>query len=129
MIFPTLYEIEVIGTWDAGVPNKERIALHVREDLNLGAYCLVCGPSMGEAHLLTSNGHFFMFPAIDIEAGSWVVLYTGAGERRVSTMKDSGDPVLVLHWGQPTVVFGRPGWTAAVLAICGIRVAGQEDAV
>lgn len=120
-----LTEIGLLGVWDRGVPNKERVVMQCHAGLNLQEYCLICGPTGATGSVLPSTDHFYKFPNIHVSPNSWIVLYTGGGQQFVAHKEDTGEPVHALYWGQELTVFSDPAWRAAILRIDGIVIASQ----
>jgi len=120
--FVTLPEVGLMAVWDAGQPNKERIAMRFLFPVNLGPYALVCGPRTPMGSVLVSSAHFLKLPDREVAGATWVVVYTGNGIDRDSTMLGSGEPAIVLHWGQKKTLFGASGWAPALLEVSGIRL-------
>lgn len=121
MRFLTIHELRIVGIYDRGHPQRERIVLEITEELNLGDYCLIYGRRTANGTLRPVRTMFQSLPSEVVAAGTWVFLYTGPGERTETTTKD-GLPALVLHFGrEPT--FKHPESSVAVLAISGITLA------
>lgn len=125
MILPPIAEISRIRILDRGVANKERIAIKFSLPSDLGAFCLVCGTTNFSGGIVPSRNHLFILPDEEVEADTWVIVYTGVGERRWTTLRNSGSLALVLHWGRKKTLFDNPLWTAGVFLIAAFQ--GAED--
>jgi len=98
--------LEIHSVSDRGVPNKERVNLRVNSRVALVDYFLHAG-------IFLPNGQAVPIPNLSlwlgqetIDAGSWVVIYTGPGEHRLMTQTtNTKEPLLVLHWHVPTIIF------------------------
>lgn len=115
-------EISQIRVLDRGVPNKERIAIEFALDTELAALCLVCG-TKNAGGFIPSRNHFYLLPDEMVTAGTWVIVFTGIGERRWTVLQNSGRPALVLHWGRSQTLFAHGQSTAAVFLISGFQAA------
>lgn len=71
-----------------GKANRERIAIRFDEVANLGRFV---GPRSPNDGVIPSQDFLFSLPDRWIDAGTWVVVYTGSGEDRDTTMKGSGN--------------------------------------
>lgn len=120
--FPTIDELRIVAIRDRGVPDRERVAIRVERDASLGDYLLITGSWTPAGTIRPSKREFFNFPDEEVLAGSWVILYTGFGVRRHTTIDATGDPALVLHWQQPSVLLRDLDVTVAILEIMGIAL-------
>ena len=98
--------LEIISVVDRGVPNHERVNLRVNSRVFLGEYFIYAGISLPNDRALPLANVSLWLGEDTIDAGSWVVIYTGPGESKLTTqMKDTKEPVIVLHWNYPTTIF------------------------
>lgn len=123
MIFPVLSELTVAGVFERGVPNQERVVLRVNAMTNLGGFLLARGPWANGNVIALQNDGYFYFPDEVVLPNSWVVLYTAPGTKSQTRHPQTNEPVLVLHWGQPTVQFASTKVGCALLRINGIALA------
>ncbi len=118
-----IVELSIVGIYDRGKPDKERIAIRVHADVNLNNFCMVRGIwSHQRKQLIPLHSFFFQFPDEEVEEGSWVIVYTGSGTNKRTTMKSTGAPALVLHWGLKNVAFSLPLVSVAVIEIGGVEI-------
>lgn len=97
--------LELGGVADRNVPNQERIWLRANVAVRLNEYLLCVGIALPGQQVLPLNDHLFWFGDHAVDPATWVVVYTGAGQTRVTTDQRTGAPVLVLHWGKPQTIF------------------------
>jgi hypothetical protein len=90
-----------------GVPNQERIYFKANERVLLHDYLLFVGIRLPDGTAFPHPDHVLWLGNDTLEAGSWLIVYTGAGSRIVTFLRDSREPALVLYWGRPTVVFAE----------------------
>lgn len=98
-------EIQVVGVFDRGVPNKERIAFRVTENVELLQFAVVL---LSESQLhgtynYPANDHIFFFGDCSAAAGTWVFLYTSAGRFTVTKVGTS-EPAMVFFWGKSKTI-------------------------
>lgn len=104
--FPPIVEFSVVGVFDPGVPNQERIVMRPTQKINLGNFGLmVAVESESEDSLRPVNNQFMWLGDVEVEPPSWVIIYTGPGEDRRSRLPDRDESAIVLHWGQRQTVF------------------------
>jgi len=88
------------------VPNEERIYLKAnhRVALTITAprWCPACTQ---RAFPLQDQCSGFGQGNDTLEAGTWLIIYTGSGQRLVTFLRGTQEPALVLYWGRPTVLF------------------------
>ena len=120
-----LDELQIVGVWDRGIPNKERIAIKTYRTTNLVDYFLFLGVPVGNqtAVPLTDNVlHLGQSIMGVIEPPTWVIVYTGPGETKLTTIKPSGESALVLHWGKKETALHNPNVVPVLLSAEGIFV-------
>lgn len=118
-----LEELQIIGVWDRGVPNQERIAIKATQETDLSNYLLFLGVPLGQQFAFPLNEDLFWFGKEIIVPPTWVIVYTGPGERKITTMRDSREPALVLHWGKKTTILGHPNVVPVLVSLEGVLVA------
>gem|GEM_PF-6571704 len=99
----------------------------VRE-VRLGEYILCPGykveanrPGGSPSYLpIPGYTYWFSFDAQQIGPPYWIFLYTGPGERRMTTELNSKEPALILHWGQTQTLFGIENVDPVLLHLDGI---------
>ncbi len=124
MIFPPILQLTVLGLYDAGVPNSERIILRPTDTLNLAQYCIVLAhrPPQGESIIMLDN--LFWFPNSDVSPPCWIVIMSGEGTNIIKTHETTGQPVHVFYWGRKATIFNAPGFIPIVVQVGAILVSG-----
>jgi hypothetical protein len=107
MIVGLIEELSVVGIYDRGVPNQERIVLFVNTTINLGQYGIMLGirDQAGTARPIRDN--LFWFGDGIVNKGDWLFLYTGPGEPRFSTVPNNPEKIFTLHWGRNVTILGE----------------------
>lgn len=105
MIVGDIYEFEVYGVFDRGVPNMERIAIHVKQPVNIGQYGLMIGLKGNTSSAFPLKDNLFWFGDALLNAGDWLFIYTGEGKPSASEIPNSSSRIISIHWGKPTTVF------------------------
>lgn len=99
-------DVSLIGVYDRGVPNQERILIQANQNVQMASYGVLIGQSTGAASAVPYRDNFFWFGEGLVEAGAYVFVYTGPGEYRRTSMPN-GAPAHVFHWGKETTVFAN----------------------
>lgn len=123
-VLPSVFALEMVGVYSPGIPNQERIYLKANFDLNLGEYFIVTGWQITNDFAIPLNLDVFWLGNLSVSAGTWVVIYTGPGEQKITRLT-TGEPALVLHWGKQTTVFTLPQVVPVLIHIDAVKV-GQQ---
>jgi hypothetical protein len=123
-LLPKIWPLDLLGVVLPGHPNEERISLRAVVDVDLGEYFLITGWRMTNDLALPLNSDSFWFGKTQVAAGSWVVVYTGPGEQRMTSMP-SGEPCLVLHWGKSQTLFTAPEVVPVLIHVDSVSVGRQ----
>ncbi len=121
--FPNIYELEIWGVYDRGVPNAERIVFKPRIQVNLGNYIVTIGfqPQPGTPATLIQN-QLFWFGELLVTPPSWVFLYTGPGTPTITHENMTKEPVQSLYWGSKQTLFSNGSIVPVILRLNGIEV-------
>ncbi len=105
MNFEEVAEFSVIGVRDRGVPNRERIILVALESIDLGAFALVMSREQEDGFFRPLSSNFFWLEDAEISVGNYVIIYTGKGHSRWTTIRGTNAPAYVTHLGGSRVLF------------------------
>lgn len=97
-ILRTIDEITLEGVYDRGAPNAERIAYRAQRQVDLGEYIVCLAATMPDGTVAPLPDQMLWLGAEQVDAGHWIFVYTGAGNRR-ATRTTGGEPAVVIHWG------------------------------
>ncbi|MBY0276096.1 hypothetical protein K2Z84_12185 [Candidatus Binatia bacterium] len=114
----TIEEMELLGIYDSGIPNQERITYRTHASLNLGEYILCLGAQQPDGSVAPIQNTLLWLGDERLDQDSFLFVYTGRGQRR-STVA-GGRPALVLHWQSPQTMFNLPGVVPVTFHISGI---------
>ena len=120
--------IQLLGAFDRGVPNQERITFFVTEEANLASFLVIVGYQFHPGGAIPIDNGVFWFGNQNVDAGYTIFLYTGKGERRLTTVSGSNTPALVLHWGRDHTMFNDRNIVPMLLQLVGAQV-GSSPAV
>jgi len=125
--FDFIEELEVVGVADPGVPNKERILLRTKWEIeNIQAFMVGLGvlSSEEDAQVTPLRNYVFYFTHCRPEVNSWIILYTGNGEPQTTEIPTTGQRAYTFFWGFDRVLFKNPKVVPMVLRIAGIEHPG-----
>lgn len=97
-------EMTIVGVFDRGVANQERIMIRVNETVNMGQYGLLLGLRSEGAAAIPINDCFYWFGEGLVHSGEFIFVYTGPGEPVDSILPDNKTKTYSLHWGRDTTV-------------------------
>ncbi len=122
MIFPNIYAIHIIGVFDRGIANNERIVFKADTWLNLAEFGVMIGFTVDDNLAKPYLDHLFHFPEIDVDPGTLIFLYTGPGKNYKGNMPKNAEPFHVLHWGKPSTVFAHSSIVPILFQVGAIEV-------
>jgi hypothetical protein len=93
---------------DRGVGGQERIYLRANQRVSLRDYLLLVGVRLLDNSAFPSPNHVLWLGNDSLEAGTWLIVYTGAGTPLVTYIRDTHEPARVLFWHKPTTIFNDP---------------------
>ena len=125
MLLPLLPELPIIAVADRGVPNMERIILRPAEAIELARYGLCLAVAQPNGMVLPLTDNFFWFGDLVVQPPSWLFLYTGPGQRQISSVPQTGELALSFHWGRPTTMLNDARLVPCVFRFDGIAI-GRE---
>lgn len=97
--------LQLISVASRGIPSQERIYLKANQRTDLRGYLLLVGLHVDGPTAFPSMDHVFWLGHDSVEAGAWVIVYTGLGQRTVTHIIETREPALVLYWGRTTTLF------------------------
>ncbi len=115
-------DLSVVGIYDAGVANLERIVLRADQKVDLAGYLLLIalrGQAGGGSIPLRDN--MLWLGNTSIDAGDWVYVYTAPGVAQTSTLPNNPNKVVSLYWGKNQTIFQGAHLTAALVKIEHVR--------
>ena len=124
MILQNTTELRIVGIYDRGVPNQERIVLKVNELLNLAQYgILIAFQIAPEGPATPYNDQFIWLTERIIKEGTVIFIYTGPGEFRETVVLGTDIPALVMHWGKQYTIFANSNVVPILCRIDALHIA------
>lgn len=104
MIMPhAIEELSIVGVYDRGVPNKERIVICANESVATGQFGLMLGIRAEDGTAIPVRDNLLWFGNAWLNKGDWVFVYTGPGEARVTDVPNNTERLYSIHWGKKKV--------------------------
>ncbi|MGZ8947797.1 MAG: hypothetical protein ACXW1W_20515 [Methylococcaceae bacterium] len=107
MIVDQITEITLMGILDRGIPNKECIAMQVKDRVNLGQYGIMLGVYSESKLARPFQDNLFWFGDGLVEEGDWIFINTGDGEPRTSETIDKQNSIYSLFWKKKNTIFAN----------------------
>jgi hypothetical protein len=124
MIFPPIFHLSVLGVYDAGVPNRERLILRPTEPVNLVQFgVVVCVRTAGGVVPVTDN--FFPFLEVEVTPPAWIVLFTCPGNYHMDSHPETGHLVHVFYWQRKQTIFAVPEAVPVVVQLSSVLVTAR----
>ena len=105
MILPNITEMDLVGIFDRGVANKERITLRPKMQIDLGCYGIMLGVKTPNGLATPIQNELFWFGDGTVQPPQWLFIYTGEGKSFIGTTEVSNEPAIALFWNKPNVIF------------------------
>jgi len=108
MIVDLITELTIIGVFDRGIPNQERIVLLPNQDLNLGQYGLMIGVRGQASMAFPIRDNMLWFGDGLVNKGDWIFVYTGPGEAKTTMLPNNQERLYSIHWGRKETILHHP---------------------
>lgn len=105
--FYNIPELELYPVDDRGVPNSERVAIYVRESVDMGRFGIMVGHKTNDGGAAPFQDNLFWFGTGTVNPGDWLIIYTGKGEIKSIDGKRLGTKIHTVHWGKDMTVFAN----------------------
>jgi hypothetical protein len=99
-----VFELSVVGIFDAGVPHQERIVLRPSQAVDLSLFALIIGVNTDTGIVPVSDFFRWLGPAT-IAPPSWLVIYTDSGNDIETVDEKTAEPIYIKHWGKAHTLF------------------------
>jgi len=101
----TINELKIVGVYDHGIPNMERIVLLANEPIDLGNYALIVGIRGQEGQAFPLRDNFLWFGNGWLQKGDWLFVYTAPGEPKMTQLPNQSEKLYSIHWGKTQTIF------------------------
>ena len=104
MIVASITELSIVGVFDRGAANNERIVIRANNQTDMGQFGLVLGIRTENNAAAPINDCFFWFGNGFVQPGDLIFVYTGPGSPVTSSLPDGRTKTYSMHWGRETTV-------------------------
>lgn len=108
MILPSITELLLVGVYERGIPNKERIVFRAASAVEMGRFGIFLGVKTAPGQALPIRDNFFWFGNGFVNMGDWVFVYTGPGTPRVAQLPNANEKLYTVFWGRNQVILHEP---------------------
>jgi hypothetical protein len=96
--------VNIVGVFDRGMPNQERIVLLVNEPVDMGQYGILLGVRAQGRFAYPIRDNFYWFGDGFVSKGDWIFVYTGPGESRTAELPNNRQKLYSVHWGRDKTI-------------------------
>jgi hypothetical protein len=104
MILQDITELELIGVFERGEPNKERIVFRANDDVNLGQFGIMLGVNLTGGFARPVRDNLFWFGDGVIKKDDWLFVFTSPGKPTSSPVPNSDNLLHSVFWGRKSVM-------------------------
>ncbi|AMC34550.1 hypothetical protein [Janthinobacterium sp. B9-8] len=98
-------ELKIVGVFDHGIPNMERVVLQANESIDLGNYGLIIGIRGHEGQAFPLRDNFLWFGNGWLNKGDWLFVYTAPGTSKTTDLPNQKEKLYSVHWGKDQTLF------------------------
>jgi hypothetical protein len=126
IMLPPIEDLTLVGVFDRGIANKERIVLRATKATEMAQYGIIVAWNPLGANTVSQpyNDFFFWFGDGVVQGGETIFVYTGKGEPRKTTVEGTSNVAYVVHWNRPTTLFADSRVVPLVITIGQLIVPG-----
>ncbi|HEX9879313.1 MAG TPA: hypothetical protein VGB25_03865 [Candidatus Binatia bacterium] len=123
MIVDLITELSLVGVYDRGVPNEERIVLVARDSINMGQYGVMLGIRSVAGSAFPIRDNLLWFGDAQLTNGDWIFIYTGPGEPRSTNLPGINTKIYTVHWGRDKTVLHDQNVVPILFRVDAVQVA------
>lgn len=101
-------ELKLYDVVDRGLPNKERIPIHVLSDYYMQNIWIGLGLRHSPGQLMPINDNSLWLGTGWVKKGDWIFIYTGKGEPQTNQIPNQDNKTYTYHWNRSSVLFSSP---------------------
>jgi len=110
-------KLSIVNIIDRGVANKERLHLAALVPINLAYYAVVASMYARDRKTIAGgNRQMYWFEPSQVNAGDWIILYTGSGQYS-KHVRLGGGTNHFFYWGLKETVWHDPLSSATLFEI------------
>jgi len=125
MILHSITELSLMGIFDRGIPNSERIAFQATERISLGHFGILLGIKGVPGAAFPIRDNFFWFQDGILNPHDWVLVYTCNGKPTGSVIPNTETHLYTVFWGRPGVILANPNIVPILFRMDAVAVGEQ----
>jgi len=126
MTLPAIFELTLVGVYERGVPNRERLVFQPTQTIDIGQFGILLGVTGSPGMAFPIRDNFFWFGNGVVSSGDWVLVYTCAGKPTGSIIPNTNSKVYTVFWGRPTVIFSDPSIVPVLFRMDAVSVGENQ---
>jgi hypothetical protein len=129
-LLPVIPELALLGAFDRGVPNKERIVLKPQSVLDIGNYAIILGTRLlHTGTVVPVRDAMFWFGSGTVSPDDWLFLFTGSGTPNFVPGPDNKGRLHLVYWGREHTLFHDPITEPVLWRLSGVEIPKPAGAV
>ncbi|MEX0327335.1 MAG: hypothetical protein AB3N07_01320 [Ruegeria sp.] len=116
------YPLELVGVFDRGEPNLERVAIRANLVTELRTFFLGVGLRKDGGAFDPINDNSFWLGQGYVGPNDWIMVYTGKGTPRSSKLPNQDYSIYSMHWGRNSVLFEMDDLVPYLYALDHVRL-------
>jgi hypothetical protein len=126
MIVGEIVELKILDVYDRGVPNRERIAVFANQAVDMGQFGLMIGVRGSGGSAVPIRDNLLWFGDGILDTGDVILVYTGPGEPRVSTLPNNRQKLITVHWGRLKVLFSDQNFVPILFRVDAVMIPADQ---
>lgn len=126
MILPGIFELTLVGVYERGIPNQERIVFRATQTVDVGQFGIILGIKNSPGMAVPIRDNFFWFGDGILNDGDWVFLYTCPGKSTGSVIPNTDSKLYTVFWGRKKVVLSDSNIVPMLIRLDAVTVAGNQ---
>lgn len=122
MIVGIIEEFNLVGVYDRGLPNQERIVILANETVNAGQYGLMLGVRGSNGMAFPIRDNLLWFGDAIVTKGDWLFVYTGPGESTKSNIPNTEASLYTVHWGRNVTILNSQDVVPILFRVDAVQV-------
>ena len=125
LIVGEITELRVVGAFDRGIPNQERIVLEASEMVNMGQFALLLGIRQQMGFVVPIRDNLYWFGDGIVSRGDWIFVYTGLGKGLSNDLPGTTHKLYTVHWGRTQTVLNSNEVVPVLIRVDAIQMASE----
>ncbi len=129
MIVQDITGLELIGVFDRGEPNKERIVFRASDHIDLGQFGIMLGISLAGGFARPIRDNLFWFGDGIINRDDWLFVYTSPGKPSSIPIPNTENMLHNIFWGRKAVILANTIIVPILFRVDAVIVGHQDPSL